>query len=165
VGLLVAAALMLVSCASADHPVRAKRQKTVELPATYQKVFYFPYDQVWRAAQLAVKYPIAINNMDNGTLQTEEIKGPDGFISPQVEQKPSSGLKYQIVLSMTKGKTNGNNSVRVIVRKDVEKQRDFFSEAEAIPSDGLEEKTILYRIERELLIDDALKKEHRSQGN
>jgi hypothetical protein len=36
--------------------------------------------------------------------------------------------------------------------------RDFFSEPETVDSDGLEEKIIFYRIERELVINDALKR-------
>lgn len=36
--------------------------------------------------------------------------------------------------------------------------KDFFSDVEILDSDGLEEKTLFYRMERELLIEEAIKK-------
>lgn len=122
------------------------------------KVFAFPYESVWRAAQLTLKYPIAVNNMDNGVLETEWIRGVDGYIPPVEGRAPSAGIKYKISLNMVKGKLDGKSSVRVTVAKKLERQKDFFADVENLQSDGYEEKVIFYRIERELLIEEALKK-------
>jgi hypothetical protein len=46
----------------------------------------------------------------------------------------------------------------VNIAKLIERKRDFFSDPEILPSDGIEEKVIFYRMERELIIDEALKK-------
>jgi len=151
------AALLLSSCASEPVSKISSRDKVLRKNIN-QKVFYFPYDSVWRAAQLAVKYPISVNNMDNGILETEYIRASEGFSSPVEEREPSSGVRYKITLVLAKGRVNNKESVRVTVTKAVEKNRDFFSESEALPSDGLEEKVIFYRLERELLIEEALKK-------
>ncbi|GIL18761.1 MAG: hypothetical protein BroJett040_25120 [Oligoflexia bacterium] len=124
---------------------------------THQKVFYYNFDAVWRAAQLTLKYPIAVNNMDNGVLETDWIRGADGFVAPTATE-PSSGLKYKIIMNIVKGKTEGRPSVKVTIVKRMERQRDFFSESEVLESDSLEEKVLMYRIEREILIDEALKK-------
>lgn len=96
--------------------------------------------------------------MDNGVLETDWIRGPDGFTAPSVQKDPSSGVRYKMTLSLVKGKLDNKESVRVTIVKKMEKQRDFFSEPESIESDGLEEKVIFYRIERELLIEEAIKK-------
>lgn len=146
--------LFLASCAS---PAPVSKTKNTSKPI-YQKIFYFPYDNVWRAAQLALKYPIAVNNMDHGVLETDFIKADDGFTPPGIEQMPSSGIRYKISLILAKGKVEGREGIRVTINKQVEKKRDFFSEAESLPTDGLEEKILFYRIERELIIDEALKK-------
>jgi len=146
--------LQLASCTTMAPVSKTKPQQKL----IHQKVFYFPYDNVWRAAQLALKYPIAINNMDHGILETDFIKADDGFISPGEEKMPSSGIRYKITMTLVKGKVEGRESVRITIQKQIEKKRDFFSEAEILMSDGLEEKTIFYRIERELIIDEALKK-------
>lgn len=151
------AALLLSSCASEPTSKASGRDKALR-KNIHQKVFYFPYDSVWRAAQLAVKYPISVNNMDNGILETEFIRASEGFSSPVEESQPSSGVRYKITLVLAKGRVNNKESVRVTITKAVEKNRDFFSESEALPSDGLEEKVIFYRLERELVIEEALKK-------
>lgn len=124
---------------------------------TKQKVFLSSYDEVWRAAHTVLKYPIVNENQDTGLIETDFIKAQDGFSAP--EQLPtSSGLRYKIVMIFAKGKSQGQESVRLTIDKKMEKLRDFFSDAEVLTSDGLEEKVLFYRIERELLISKGLKK-------
>jgi hypothetical protein len=45
-----------------------------------------------------------------------------------------------------------------IFRDNFEKIKDFFSDPENVDTDGLEEKAIFYRMERELLIEEAIKR-------
>lgn len=129
-----------------------------------QRVFAYPFESVWRAAQLALKYPIAVNNMDNGNLETDWIKAADGFQNPEAEKEPSAGVKYKISMILVKGKLEGKESVRVTLTKKIERQRDFFSDPEPVDSDGLEEKIIFYRIEREIIVDEGLKKAAKLQN-
>lgn len=156
---VLVAAVALGTAACTQLPTRAEKtsDKIIRKSAN-QRVFQYPYDSVWRASQLALKYPIAVNNMDNGTLETEWVKAIDGFQAPTAEKEPSSGIRYKISLTLVKGRLDGKESVRVTMNKRVEKQRDFFSDPEAIESDGLEEKILFYRIEREVVIDEGLKK-------
>lgn len=154
--LLLGPSLLISACAS--EPLTDPAASKIVRKASSQKVFLASYDSVWRATQLALKYPIAMNNMDTGILETEWIKAVDGFQSPVVEKDPSSGIRYKLNLNLVKGKLEGRDSVRVTLVKQIERLRDFFSEPESLPSDGLEEKVIFYRIERELIIDDGLKK-------
>ncbi len=153
--LIIIISFLLAACAH-EPPSRLKKNK--DQVYNSQKVFFSTYDSVWRAAQLSLKYPIATNNMDLGILETDYVKGDDGFISPTVEEVPSSGIRYKVTLTLAKGKVEGKESVRVTITKNIERRRDFFSDPEALISDGLEEKVIFYRMERELVIDEALKK-------
>lgn len=123
-----------------------------------QKVFFASYDSVWRAAHAVLKYPIAQENQDTGIIETEYIKGIDGWYPPNEQKPPSSGIRYKLILTFAKGRTEGRDSTRVTIDKKMEILRDFFSEPEPIESDGLEEKIIFYRIERELIINEALKR-------
>ncbi len=123
----------------------------------HQKVFFAPYDSVWKAAHTSIRYPIAVENQDTGYLETEYIKGVDGFLPPEVSKPPSAGIRYKLVFNFAKGKTEGRESTRVTIEKKIERLRDFFSEADSLASDGLEEKALFYRIEREIVIDSALK--------
>ncbi|KYG67873.1 hypothetical protein AZI87_00940 [Bdellovibrio bacteriovorus] len=123
-----------------------------------QKVFYASYDSVWRAAHAVLKYPIAQENQDTGVIETEYIKGLDGWLPPNEQRPPSSGIRYKLIMTFAKGTTQGRESTRVTIDKRMEILRDFFSEPEPMESDGLEEKIIFYRIERELVINEALKR-------
>ncbi len=108
---------------------------------------------------MIVKYPIASENQDSGVIETEYIKGLDGWIAPGEEKSPpSSGVRYKLTFTFVRGKNDGKESTRVTIEKKMEKLRDFFSESENFESDGLEEKILFYRLERELIITEALKK-------
>jgi hypothetical protein len=156
--LFVTSLLALSGCASlTPQPEDVSAQASRQGPK--QKVFYAPYDQVWRAAQLAMaKYYMSVNNMDTGVLETDFIKGADGWKAPDATKDPSSGVRYKITLRLVKGKSGSRPSVRAAVSKKLEIQRDFFSDSETLNSDGLEEMIILYRIDRELTIENALKR-------
>lgn len=126
--------------------------------ASKQRIFFSSFDNVWRAAHTVLKYTIATENPDTGMIETEYIKGVDGWLAPDQKKPPSAGLRYKIVMILAKGKTDGRESTRVTIEKRIEVLRDFFSEPDIIESDGLEESVLFYRIERELLIGEALKK-------
>lgn len=164
--MIKAAALVLwpfFFAACASEPVTTRSDQVVQ-KYSFQRIFFYPYEAVWRAAQLALKYPISVNNMDNGILETDWVRGVDGFVPAHQTRNPSPGVRYKIQLSLVKGRAAARESVRVTIIKRIEKQRDFFSEPEPLESDGLEEKVLFYRMERELIIEEALKRGLRDQG-
>lgn len=122
----------------------------------YSKVFNAPYDLVWRATQQALlNYPMNINNMDTGYLQTLFITGKHRYLAPHNrEEILPSGYQYRLNINIERG----GSRTKVLVAKEVRMQRDFFSDPSAKPSDGFEEKMILYRIKREITIEKILKK-------
>jgi hypothetical protein len=121
------------------------------------EVFLGNYDQVWRATQKAlVKYPIRINNSDTGLLQTDYIRGAKAYKPPYTKARPSSGYRHQITLRLAKGSLKGRPAVKVTVTNTPEMQRDFFSDATELKSDGMEERVILYRIRREMILEKAV---------
>lgn len=154
---LALSSVALVGCESLPETSGSRVSKAIE-KSVFTRVFFASYESVWRAAQLALKYPISINNMDNGLLETDWVRALEGFAVPGSNKIPSSGIRYKVTLNMVKGRANGRESVRVNLRKTMERQRDFFSDPEPMLTDGLEEQVILYRIERELIIQEALRK-------
>ena len=115
------------------------------------KVFNEDFEVVWRASQLAFqKYPMRINNIDKGLLETDWIKGNEIWRPPYASKIKPSGLRYKITLRTIKGKSQGDSAIKVSLQKTIEKKRDFFSDIEKPPSDGMEEKSLLYRVEREI---------------
>lgn len=152
------ALLLLVTLTACESFQKETRINSAIEKSVFTRVYFASYESVWRAAQLALKYPISVNNMDNGVLETDWVRALEGFGPPGSAKIPSSGIRYKISLNMVKGRSERRESIRVTLRKNMERQRDFFSDPEVMVTDGLEETVILYRIERELIIQDALRK-------
>lgn len=133
-----------------------------------EKVYSGSFDDVWRATQLALQsptsYPLRLNNSETGVIETEFIKGSLIWQAPNSESSPGGGYAYKIVARVIKGSLSGKTAYKVTLQKTIQVQRDFFSEPETLPSDGLEEKVILYRIERELQLDRAIKRFSKKQS-
>lgn len=126
--------------------------------ASKQKIFFASYDIVWKAAHSAIRYTIASENQDYGIIETDYIKTVDGWLAPFEKRPDHASGRYKLIVNFAKGKTNGRESTRVTIEKKIEVFKDFISETQNITSDGLEEQSIFYRIEREIIIDSALKK-------
>jgi len=127
--------------------------------SSQQKIYYAPYDEVWKAAHAVLKYTIAAENQDFGVIETDYIKAVDGWLPPFRTKPQFPSSRYKLVLSFARGKKGeAQETVRLTIEKKIEVFKDFISEVRTVPSDGFEEKTIFYRIERELIIAKALKK-------
>ncbi len=152
-----AALVLLLSGCNLFEPRPESADKIIE-KASQQKIFFAANDLVWRAAHSAIKYTIANENQDYGVIETDFIKAVDGWLPPDQTKPQYKSARYKLTLSFAKGNTGGRNSTRVTIEKKIEVFRDFISETQVVQSDGLEEQSIFYRIEREIVIAQALKK-------
>jgi hypothetical protein len=133
------------------------KPETVNGPVA--KVLVGSYDEIWRATQKAFSnYPIQVNNLDQGILETDVIKGSQIWQAPFQKSARSPNVRYTISVHVIRGKAQGQESARVLIAKKINLQRDFFSGDEDRQSDGFEEISLLYRIERELQIERSLRK-------
>ncbi len=123
-----------------------------------QKIFFANYDLVWKATHSTIKYTIASENQDFGVIETDYVKSVDGWLPPDKTKPEFKSARYKLIFTFAKGNTDGRESTRITIEKKIEAFRDFISETQVISSDGLEELTLFYRIEREVLISQALKK-------
>lgn len=123
-----------------------------------EQVYMASFDSVWLATQKALAaYPMRVNNMDLKILETDYIKS-NRYWSPPHIRKLGSGDKYKLVVKVMEGEIEGQGAQKVSVSKEVYRQKDFFAPKNRIPSTGLEESSLLYRIDRELVIEKALDK-------
>lgn len=152
----VLALALMSSCASWDTPLtRAEREIRSR---THQRIYFVSFDSVWRAAQLTLKYPIAINNIDEGIIETEWIDSSDGF-EPVHARPELKALQFRIQLLFVRGKSQGKPSVRLTIIKQMRTQKGFFNDSKSLESDGIEEALFFYRTEREITIEEAIKAE------
>ena len=125
----------------------------------YEQVFFASFEQVWRAAQLALaRYPMRVNNMDTGTLQTDLVGGGSAWKAPTDKKRISNAQHYAIVVNVIKGRSLSSKAVKVVIEKRVRKKTSFFSDTKELQSDGLEERVIGYRIGRILTIERAIER-------
>jgi hypothetical protein len=154
--LITTSSLIFSSCSLFEK--RAESADQAIENASNQKVFFAPYDQVWKAAHTTLKYTIATDNQDYGVIETDFVKAVDGWIPPYKNKPDLPGSRYKLIFTFAKGKTNGRESTRVTLEKKIEVFKSIISDSQNVASDGQEEKMIFYRMEREIIIAQALKK-------
>ncbi len=127
---------------------------------TLQRVFYGEPNDINNAIRAAMKtYPVKEDNLDLGIFETENLRGDKLFKAPTDDVEPSiTGIRSHILLRTIKGKVDNRMAVRVVLKKTIERSRDFLSDPEPLVSDGYEENVIFYRIQRELAISRGLKR-------
>lgn len=154
---LIITGLLVSGCGS--QVLQPETPEAIIERSSQQRIFYAPYDEVWKAAHSVIKYTIAAENQDFGVIETDYIKAVDGWLPPFRSRPQYPSSRYKIVLSFARGKkSEAQENVRVTIEKKIEVFKDFISEVKSVSSDGFEEKTIFYRIERELVITKALRK-------
>jgi hypothetical protein len=160
-GVCLCAAVLSSGCTTASE----KMDKKLKVGEPVVRVFFAQYEEVETALKQAMlKYPQRVDNTEAGIFETDYVKGDARFKPPQTDVTYSSGYRYRILIRLVKGKSEKNPAVKVVVQKQIDIVRDFFSEPDPIQSDGLEENVILYRIGRELTITRALKKSGEKQN-
>ena len=134
-------------------------EQEANLLGPVSKTYAAAYDKVWRATQKSlVKYPIKINNVDAGIIETEDIKGLNVWSPPHKARVKQPGLRYSFNVLLIRGEQGGKPATEVIIEKHLHITKNFFSTGKRLPSDGLEEKSLHYRIQRELTLERALDK-------
>ena len=153
--LLQKIALLLILISSSGCVLTQEKKDIVEGPL--EKVFFAKYEQVWRAAQLALaRYPMRVNNMDTGLLETDLIGGANAWTPPGGKDRIPNAQHYTIRMQVIRGRSQRSKAVKVLVEKVIRLKSSFFSDAKELPSDGLEERVILYRTGRILTIEKAI---------
>ncbi len=130
-----------------------------------EQVYYANFEEVWRSVNLVLQpYPLRVSNMDQGMLETDEIRGYRVWAPPHKSDVAASGETYRLTIRVIKGALSSRAATKVTIVKDTQLRRDFFSDPKSMPSDGLEEKSLLYRIGREIQIERALAKAQKKQN-
>ncbi len=143
----------LMSCVSAPIPVEKN----------YERKFRASFDEVWRACQQAIlSYPLKVNNMEQGVIQTTMLRSHTYFRPPHISKKHASGYRYSLSFNLLK---DSEKETTISIHKNLLVYRDFISKPEDLTSDGLEEAILLYRIQREIEIDRSIVKASKSKPN
>lgn len=135
------------------------RQVTEELEIP-TKVYKADYNQTWQAViQVMRKFDIAQQNQEAGFIKTRwmdntlEVNFTDSFGSSDAVK----AAKFKLVVNVVKGFRSSREVTKVTIYKRQLIEQDFLQGWKEEPTDGIAEKTLLYRIERLIATDNKLK--------
>ena len=153
--LLIIMLLSLSGCASYEK----FRQVTEELEIP-SKIFKADYNQTWQAViQVMRKFDIAQQNQEAGFIKTRwmdntlEVNFTDSFGSSDAVK----AAKFKLVVNVVKGFRTGREVTKVTIYKRQLIEQDFLQGWKETSTDGIAEKTLLYRIERLIATDNKLR--------
>ena len=115
----------------------------------FSKIFIGEYPMAWEAAVDALKAsPMEVVNRENGSLQTKWIDNTSerNLIDSAGSVSPYTKAQYRFRVSLAKGNLEGRNSVRIIVQKEQQVQRDVLEGWRNQETDGIQENSLLYRV-------------------
>ena len=145
----------LSSCANYEK----FRQITEELEIP-TKIYKADFNQTWQAViQVMRKYDIAQQNQEAGFIKTRwmdntlEVNFTDSFGSSDSVK----AAKYKLVVNVVKGFRAGREVSKVTIYKRQLVEQDFLQGWKEVSTDGISEKTLLYRIERLIATDNKLR--------
>ena len=148
--------LILLLVSSCSQGQKSSEQEA-NILGPVSRTYSYQYDKVWRALQKSLaNYPIKMNNVDAGQIETDEIKGLKVWNPPHKPKVRQPGLRYNLKISLIRGEKNGKEATQVFIEKLLRINKNFFADEKRLPSDGLEEEGLHYRIQRELTIEKAL---------
>ena len=153
--LLMTMMLFFGGCASYEK----FRQVTEELEIP-TKVYKADYNQTWQAViQVMRKFDIAQQNQEAGFIKTRwmdntlEVNFTDSFGSSDAVK----AAKFKLVVNVVKGFRSSREVTKVTIYKRQLIEQDFLQGWKEEPTDGITEKTLLYRMERLIATDNKLK--------
>ncbi len=153
---LIGAMLSLSGCASYEQFRYVTEE--FEIP---NKVFVADYAQTWQAVlQIMAKYDLELKNQEAGVVKTRwidntlEVNFSDSFGGSDSVK----AARFKLIINVVKGFRGNREVSKVTVFKRQLKEQDFLQGWKVVPTDGILEQSILYRVERLLAIDKRLKK-------
>lgn len=125
------------------------------------QVYKFDYNQTWLAVlQVMKKYNLELTNQEAGVIKTRwedntlEVNFADSFGSSDAVK----AARFKVIVNVVKGFRLNKEVTKVTVFRRQMVEQDFLQGWKVIPTDGILEKTILYRVDRQLKIAAKLKK-------
>jgi hypothetical protein len=147
--------LLFPGCASYEK----FRQVTEELEIP-SRVFKADFNQAWTAVIAVMRrFDISAQNQEAGFIKTRwmdntlEVNFTDAFGSNEAVK----AAKFKIVINVVKGFRSSREVSKITIYKRQLVEQDYLQGWKEVPTDGIMEKTLLYRIERLIAIDNKLK--------
>jgi hypothetical protein len=147
---------LAVSCSSYDK----FRYFTEEFQMPSQ-IVDASYDQTWKAVLASVRgFDLSLQSNESGVIKTrwmdntKEYNFADSF-GPGEAVK---GAQFRLVINVSKGIRSGREMSKVTIYRRQLMEQDFLQGWKEVPTDGIQERVLLYRIARLVAIDKEIKR-------
>lgn len=147
--------LLFSSCASYEK--FKKITEELEIPS---EVYPADYNQSWQAViQVMKRYDISYQNQESGKIKTRwmdntlQVNFTDSFGSSDAIK----AAEFKLQINVAEGYSYGRKMTKVTIFKRQRVEHDFLQGWKEKQTDGIQEKTLLYRIGRLIEIDSKLK--------
>lgn len=154
--IILVTTILIFSCTSYEQFKRVTEE--FDIPS---QVYRADFTQTWQAViQVMKKYDIAYQNQESGQIKTRwmdntlQVNFTDSFGS----QDAVKAAELKIVINVAQGFSYGRKVTKVTVFKRQRVENDFLQGWKEEPTDGILEKTLLYRIGRIINNDNELRK-------
>ena len=132
----------------------------------YQGAFVAPYETVWQSVLMAMEYyhPLAVEDVESGQIETKTIHGYSAWKPPEGLISDIDKRRYKIKIFLEKGQIGSKQAIKIHIIKDETLDKSFIEHSVSLISSGIEEEVLLYRIQRNVLMENRknqLKKQKR----
>lgn len=148
--------IAFLSCSSYEQFKRVTEE--FDVPS---KVYKADFTQTWQAViQVMKKFDIAYQNQESGQIKTRwmdntlQVNFADSFAGRDAVKS----AEVKLVINVAQGFSYGRKVSKVTIFKRQRVENDFLQGWKEQPSDGIQEKTLLYRIGIIIKNDNELKK-------
>jgi hypothetical protein len=136
--------LLLFSCSSYEK--YRKITEELEIPS---KVFKADFNQSWQAViQVMKRFDVAFQNQEAGKVKTRwmdntlQVNFTDSFGS----NDKVKAAEFKLLINVAEGFSYGRKVTKVTIYKRQRVENDFLQGWKEVPTDGIQEKTLLYRV-------------------
>jgi len=153
--ILLSLILFFSSCASYEKFKQITEE--LEIPS---KIYHADYNQTWQAViQVMKRYDIAYQNQESGKIKTRwmdntlQVNFTDSFGSSDAVK----AAEFKLMINVAEGYSYGRKVTKVTIFKRQRVEHDFLQGWKESPTEGIQEKTLLYRVSRLIDNDNKLK--------
>lgn len=147
--------ILIVSCSSYEK--YKKITEELEIPT---KVYKSDFNQTWAAVlQVMKRFDISYSNQEAGKIKTRwmdntlQVNFTDSFGS----NDKVKAAEFQLMVNVAEGYSYGRKVTKVTIYKRQRIEQDFLQGWKEVSTDGIQERTLLYRIGIKLDVDNNLK--------
>jgi hypothetical protein len=143
---LISATLLLFIFSCSSYEKYKQVTEELEIPS---QVFKSDFNQTWQAVlQVMKKFDNAYLNQESGRIKTRwmdntlQINFTDSFSGNDTVKS----AEFKLMVNVTEGYSYGRKIAKVTIYKRQRLEQDFLQGWKEVSTDGIQEKTLLYRI-------------------